>query len=111
MIVKKIDRDMHQGHWMCAAHPTGSDSESFDEFRVNVFDNDSTVNVASVTGMVFASIIVICVIISIFTYKRYRQKYSLRRTTRQTLVSYIAGTDAISISSQHTNDDPILVRT
>lgn len=108
IIVKKIDREWHQGQWICAAHLTGSDYESFDEFRVNVFDNDNTISVAGVTGMVFASIIMIGVIIFI-TYRRYRRKYgvNLRRTTRQTNVSYITGTDAISISSEHTNDEPI----
>lgn len=105
---------MHQGHWICAAQLTGSDSESFDEFRVNVFDSENlggnTVNVAGVSGMAVASIFVIAAIIFI-SYRRYRKTHRSRPTTRQTVVSYVTGADAISISSHNTNDDPILVTT
>lgn len=85
---------------MCAAHLTGSDYESFDEFRVNVTDNDNSVAVAGITGMVFASIILIGAIIFI-TYKRYRRIYSLRR---ETVVTYVTSTDNISISSDQVVD-------
>lgn len=85
---------------MCAAHLTGSDYESFDEFKVNVSDSDNSVAVAGITGMVFASIILIGAIMFI-TYKRYRRLHSLRR---ETVVTYVTNTDNVSISSDQVID-------
>lgn len=39
IIVKEVDRAKHQGQWQCAARLTGYLEESYDEFRVNVFDS------------------------------------------------------------------------
>lgn len=80
---------------MCAANLMGSDNESFDEFQVNVSDNDNSIAVAGITGMVFAGIILIGAICSI-TYKRYHRKYHSRR---QTVVTYVTDTDNVSVSS------------
>lgn len=114
MIVKKIDRNIHQGQWLCAAHLSGDDHESFDEFRVNVFEADNSIAVAGITGMTFASVLVIGGIVFI-AFKKYRQKIAVRsrRTTRQTVVTYVANTDCVSISSsqleelQSTTDENI----
>lgn len=100
IIVKKVDRSHHQGQWTCVAKLQGSDIESSDEFRVTVFD--SNMSVASVTGMIFAVIFLIGGIIFI-TYRGYRQKYNQRRNTRQTVVTYVTSTDAISIYSRSSN--------
>lgn len=103
IIVKKVDRSHHQGQWMCAARITGTAHESSDEFRVAVFE--SNVSTAGITGMVF-SIIFLIGGIAFITYKRYRQTYPLRRTTQlthRTVVSYIANTDNVSISSFPSN--------
>lgn len=102
IIVKKIDRTQHQGQWMCAARLTGNAHESFDEFHVTVFESD--LSTAQVTGMMaFACIFLICGLIFI-TFKTYRRTFNVRRETRQTVVSYVAGDDRISISSAHSDD-------
>ncbi|XP_055298260.1 uncharacterized protein LOC129566399 [Sitodiplosis mosellana] len=98
IIVKKVDRKQHQGQWMCVAKPIGSDSECSDEFRVTVFD--SNISAASVIGMVFSAIFILGGIVFI-TYRGYRQKYNVRRNTQQTAVTYITGTDAVSMRSNH----------
>lgn len=101
IIVKEVDHT-HQGQWMCASRLTGSDKESSDEFRVTVYEpNHAT---ASITGMIFAVVFVIGGIIFI-SYRGYRQKYNLRRNTRQTAVSYITNTDNVSISSQRSGSN------
>lgn len=108
IVVKKIDRVKHQGQWTCAARLTGTDHESSDEFRVNVFTSNesSKVSTAEMAGMTVAVIFLIGAM-SFITYKRYRNiqnRQMTRRTTRQTVVSYVHGTDRISLSSQHSDD-------
>lgn len=76
IIVKNIDRAVHQGRWVCASALTGSTYESSDEFQVNVFDSseeDSTIAVAGVTGMVIVIILVASALIFVI-YKRYRRR-------------------------------------
>lgn len=108
IIVKKVDHS-HQGQWLCAGRLTGSDKESSDEFRVSVFEKTDHAT-ASITGMALAIIFVIGGIIFI-SYRSYRQKYTLRRNTRQTIVTYVTNNDSVSISSNRSlsndsqNDD------
>ena len=102
IIVKKVDRAQHQGEWTCAAKLIGSDSECSDEFRVTVYD--SNISVAGISGMAFAVTVLIGVI-AFVTYQRYRRTYNNpRRSTRQTVVTYIASTDAISINSNRSTE-------
>lgn len=96
IIVKKVDRAQHQGQWTCVSKLTGSDSESSDEFRVTVFD---TISVASVSGMMFFAIFLMGGL-AFITYRGYRRKYSPRRTTRQTVVTYVTNSGAVSIQSE-----------
>lgn len=94
IIVEKVNQLQHQGQWMCATKLTGNTHESFDEFRVNVFE--SNVSTAQATGMMaFACIFLIGGLVFI-AFKSYRKKYNVRR---QTTVTYITGADRISISS------------
>lgn len=102
IIVKKVDRAQHQGEWMCAAKLIGSDSECSDEFRVTVYD--SNISVAGISGMAFA-ITVLIGVIAFVTYRSYRRTYNNpRRSTRQTVVTYITSTDAISIDSNRSTE-------
>lgn len=105
MIVQKIDQNMHQGQWLCAAHLTGDDHESLDQFRVNVFEADNSIAVAGITGMAFVSVLVIGGI-GFIAFKKYRQIIVARsrRTTRQTVVTYVTNTERVSISSSQLDD-------
>lgn len=102
IIVKKIERAQHQGQWMCAARSRGSNLESSDEFRVSVSDADNSIAVAGITGMIFILVFLAGGFIFL-TYKKYRQTYPSRRTTRQTLVTYVTGADSVSFSSERSD--------
>lgn len=102
LIVKKVERS-HLGQWTCASRLTGSEHESYDEFRVTVFENG--ISMAGFSGWAFG--IVVClsaVVISVYTiYYNKVGKTNRRRATCQTAVSYIVEGDQISIASRRSN--------
>lgn len=101
MIIKSIDRNIHQGKWLCAARLVGRDQENIDEFTVAIYeekDVNTNVGTAGITGMVLGLTFVAGAIIFV-TYRKYYQSYSLRQQPRNTIISYISGTETVSISS------------
>lgn len=69
IVAKKMTKK-YVGEWTCAALLAGRNRESWDDFRVNVFDND--LSAAQITGMVFGIFIVIATLLGIgfITHKR-----------------------------------------
>lgn len=98
LIIKNAERT-HLGQWICAARLTGRDSESFDEFRVNVVNADG-VSVAAISGFAFGISLGVGVmaILLYIVYGKFPTR-STRRRTAITAVSYITASDRVSIHS------------
>lgn len=65
------------GEWTCAALLAGRSHESWDDFRVNVFEND--LSAAEISGMVFGIIFVAVAIIGVGVLTHRRGYWGVRR--------------------------------
>lgn len=103
LIIKNVERS-HLGQWTCAARLTGRDSESYDEFRVNVLDADG-VSVAAISGIALGISfgVGVMVVILYIAYLKYPMR-STRRRTALTVVSYITSADRVSIHSDNNSN-------
>lgn len=100
LIIKSVDRS-HFGQWMCAARLKTSESESFDEFRVTVYENE--ISAAGISGMAVSLACVIGLGI-VLSYMVYRKIYAPVNQRRETTVTYVPSTDHVSIASVDSND-------
>lgn len=106
LIIKNVERS-HLGQWTCAARLTGRDSESYDEFRVNVLDADG-VSVAGIGGIAVGisfGVGVMAVLLWV-AYSNLLTRSTRRRTTL-TAVSYISSMDHVSIHSNNSNTENV----
>lgn len=93
IIVQKVTK-RHIGQWTCASLLAGHSHESWDDFRVNVFDNE--LSTAAIVGMAIGVVALIggTALVAFITYKRRFRFLSPRINTQDPI-----NPDAVSHTS------------
>lgn len=96
IVVRKATRK-HSGQWTCAGRLAGREQESWDDFRVNVFESE--LSAAAISGMVLGAMFILCATL-VVAYLTYKKRYHGFDTSARRQPNRNSNTSSISSSSE-----------